>query len=179
MRRVVMDPTVTAVAFETSKPYAESPEQEEFSRMHTHTNARGLCLLAAVGLLAATTMVNAHHSFGAEYDETKPVTLKGTITEIEWTNPHTYLFMDVIDSQGRKANWKWEGYPPGVLYRTGWSRTTLKPGDMVTIFGWRARDGSNWAHSREVTLADGKKLFAGPPAGTGGGGPSAASSSAR
>jgi hypothetical protein len=113
----------------------------------------------------------AHHSFGAEYDADKPVTVTGVITKIDWTNPHSHLFMDVKDDQGNVANWKFEGYPPVVLYRTGWRKdVTIKVGDTVTVFGWRARDGTNWAHSREITFADGKKLFFGPPAGTGDGG---------
>jgi len=113
----------------------------------------------------------AHHSFGAEYDADKPITLTGVITKIEWTNPHSHFFMDVKDDQGKVANWKFEGYPPVVLYRTGWKRdVTMKPGDTITVSGWRARDGTNWAHSREITLSDGKKLFFGPPAGTGDGG---------
>jgi hypothetical protein len=122
-----------------------------------------LCL-SAVPLLA-------HHSFGAEYDADKPVTVTGVITKIDWTNPHSHLFMDVKDDQGNVANWKFEGYPPVVLYRTGWRKDlTIKVGDTVTVFGWRARDGTNWAHSREITLPDGKKLFFGPPVGTGDGG---------
>jgi V8-like Glu-specific endopeptidase len=113
----------------------------------------------------------AHHSFGAEYDANKPITLTGVVTKIEWTNPHSYFYMDVKDATGSVANWKFEGYPPGVLYRTGWKReVSMKQGDTITVFGWRARDGTNWAHSRQVTLADGKKLFFGPPAGTGDGG---------
>jgi hypothetical protein len=113
----------------------------------------------------------AHHSFGAEYDADKPVTVTGVITKIEWTNPHSHFFMDVKDDKGNVVNWKFEGYPPVVLYRTGWRKDlTMKVGDTVTVFGWRARDGTNWAHSREITLADGKKLFFGPPAGTGDGG---------
>jgi hypothetical protein len=113
----------------------------------------------------------AHHSFGAEYDADKPVTVTGVITKIDWTNPHSHLFMDVKNDQGNVANWKFEGYPPVVLYRTGWRKDlTIKVGDTVTVFGWRARDGTNWAHSREITLPDGKKLFFGPPAGTGDGG---------
>jgi len=113
----------------------------------------------------------AHHSFGAEYDASKPVTLTGVITKVEWTNPHIHFYMDVKDSKGNVANWKFEGFPPNVLYRTGWKRdVSMKAGDTVTVTGWRARDGTNWAHSREVTLLDGKKLFAGPPAGTGDGG---------
>ena len=93
------------------------------------------------------------------------------VTKIEWTNPHSYFYMDVKDDKGNVANWKFEGYGPGVLYRTGWKKdATMKPGDTVTVFGWRARDGTNWAHSREVTLPGGKKLFFGPPSGTGAGG---------
>jgi len=131
---------------------------------------RGRWWLAFFLLLMAVPVL-AHHSFGAEYDVDKPVTVMGVITKIEWTNPHTYLFMDVKDDKGNVANWKFEGYPPVVLNRTGWRKDiTMKVGDTVTVFGWRARDGTNWGHSREVTFADGKKLFFGPPAGTGDGG---------
>src|SRR5437868_95671 len=113
----------------------------------------------------------AHHSFGAEYDANSPITLTGVITRIEWTNPHSHFYLDVTDDKGNIINWKFEGYNPAVLYRIGWKKdTTLKPGDKITVFGWRARDGGNWAHSREITLSSGKKLFFGPPAGTGDGG---------
>jgi len=127
-------------------------------------------LLAAV-LSSLTNPLLAHHSFGAEYDANKPITLTGVVTRIDWTNPHSYFYLDVTDDKGNVANWKFEGYPPNALSRTGWKReATMKPGDKVTVFGWRARDASNLAHSREVTFADGKKLFFGPPAGTGDGG---------
>ena len=129
---------------------------------------RLIFLAAAVSLALPLA---AHHSFGAEYDADKPITLTGVLTKIEWTNPHSHFFMDVKDAKGNVANWKFEGYPPSVLFRTGWKKdVTMKAGDTITVFGWRARDGTNWAHSREITLSDGKKLFFGPPAGTGDGG---------
>jgi len=127
--------------------------------------------MLAGGLLLAALPVLAHHSFGAEYDASQPITLTGVVTKVEWTNPHSHFFMDVKDAKGVVANWKFEGYPPNVLYRTGWKKeVTLRPGDTITVFAWRARDGTNWAHSREVTFEDGKKLFFGPPSGTGDGG---------
>jgi hypothetical protein len=128
-------------------------------------------LLSAALLLLSPAVASAHHSFGAEYDDQKPITITGVVTKIDWTNPHSYVFLDVKDASGQVVPWKFEGYPPGVLFRTGWKRnTTMKIGDTVTIFGWRARDSSNWGHSRQVTFADGKKLYFGPPAGTGDGG---------
>lgn len=128
-------------------------------------------LLGGAVLMIVTPQVLAHHSFGAEYDGTKPVTLTGVVTRIEWTNPHSHLFLDVKDDKGNVVNWKFEGYPPSVLYRTGWKRdSTMKPGDRITVSGWPARDGTAWAHSRQITFQDGTQLFFGPPAGTGDGG---------
>lgn len=112
--------------------------------------------------------VSAHHSFGAVFDANKPVTLTGTVTKLEWTNPHSHLYISVKDEAGKTVAWTLEGYPATVLSRTGWKRDeTVKPGDTITIFGWRARDGSATAHLRQATLANGQKLFFGPPAGTG------------
>ena len=126
-------------------------------------------------LCSSATPLLAHHSFGAEYDATKPITLTGVVTKVEWTNPHSHFYLDVADDKGAVANWKFEGYNPAVLYRIGWKKdTTIKPGDKITVSGWRARDGGNWAHSREITLPGGAKLFFGPPAGTGDGGASPA-----
>ena len=122
----------------------------------------------AVVLMAATPAFS-HHSFAAEYDGEKPITLKGVVTKVEWENPHMHFLLDVTDEKGKVEEWKFEGFPPNMLVRQGWKRdVTLKVGDTVTVFAWKARNGMNQAHSREITLADGKKIFSGPPAGTGG-----------
>jgi hypothetical protein len=132
---------------------------------------RNRSAIFVLGTLAVAAPLPAHHSFGAEYDANQPITLTGVITKIDWMNPHSYFYMDVADDKGTVSNWKFEGYPPNVLYRTGWKRdVTIKQGDKITVFAWRARDGTNWAHARQVTFQDGKKLFFGPPAGTGDGG---------
>jgi hypothetical protein len=129
--------------------------------------SRTSAVLALTALLLVAG-VSAHHSFGVAFDATKTVMLTGVITKIAWTNPHTHVWVDVKDASGQVVNWTLEGYPPNVLERTGWKRDmTIKVGDTLTFFGWRARDGSPYAHLREATLADGKKLFFGPPAGTG------------
>jgi len=120
-------------------------------------------------LLAAAASLGAHHSFAAEYDGSKPVTVMGTVAKIDWQNPHIYLYLDVKDDQGAVAQWKFEGYPPNMLVRQGWKRdVTLKVGDSITVFGWRARLDPHQGAAREVTFADGRRLAAGPPAGTGG-----------
>jgi hypothetical protein len=129
--------------------------------------SRAAVAIALTGWLSAATL-SAHHSFGVAFDATKTVMLTGVITKIAWTNPHTHVWVDVKDANGHVVNWTLEGYPPNVLERTGWKKdVTIKVGDTLTFFGWLARDGSPFAHLREATLADGKKLFFGPPAGTG------------
>ena len=126
--------------------------------------------LLALTAISASALL-AHHSFGAEYDANKPFTMTGVVTKVEWTNPHTHVFLDVKDANGKVTAWKLEGFPPVVLYRNGWKKdVTIKAGDEVIVTGWLARDGGDWGHSREVTFKDGKKMFFGPPAGTGDGG---------
>jgi hypothetical protein len=128
---------------------------------------RGYFLAGFLGLLLSAPAF-AHHSFGAEYDDTKPVTITGVVTKLDWENPHIHFYVDVKDDSGNVVQWKFEGFPPNMLIRQGWRRDiTMKPGDTVTVFGWRARDGSNFAHSREITWPDGKKMTSGPPASTG------------
>jgi hypothetical protein len=119
-------------------------------------------LVAVCGLLAPAAAL-AHHSFGAEYDEKKPVTLKGAITKVEWTNPHVHFYLDIKDDKGNVTNWNLELTSPNVLVRNGWSRHTLNVGDQVSVEGSLAKDGSQMANARAVTLSDGKKLYALPP----------------
>ncbi len=111
----------------------------------------------------------AHHSFAAYFDGQKAVTLTGEVTGVEWTNPHFHFSMDVKDANGAVSRWRFEGFPPNMLVRQGWQRdVTLTPGTMITVEGWAARSEPNAGAARWVTLADGRKLAAGPPAGTGG-----------
>ena len=118
-------------------------------------------LLASAGILVSALPVFAHHSFAAEYDASKPVELKGVVTKVEWTNPHARFYVDVKDAGGTVTNWNFELASPNVLSRNGWTRHTLKEGDVISVQGSRAKDGSFLANARSVTLSDGKKVFAG------------------
>jgi hypothetical protein len=100
-----------------------------------------------------------HHSFAAEFDSSKPVELKGSVTRLEWTNPHAWIFVDVKEENGKVTNWGCELGSPNILLRNGWTRESLKAGDNVVITGSRAKDGSNIANARTVRLADGKRVF--------------------
>lgn len=115
-----------------------------------------------LGLIAPLAAIYAHHAVAAEFDLNKKVTLQGRVTKIEWMNPHVYLYVDVATS-GKTANWACETAGPNTLARQGWSRSTLKIGDQVTVVGFRARDGSYVASAREVVLANGRKVFVGSP----------------
>jgi len=124
-------------------------------------------VFAAVAALLATGIAMGHHSFAAEYDANKPVTLKGTVTKVEWTNPHARFYVDVKDERGEVTNWNLELASPNVLVRNGWTRKSLSVGDEVTVQGSAAKDGSKMANARAVTLADGKRVFAGSSGGDG------------
>jgi hypothetical protein len=121
-----------------------------------------------VSLAIFVTPLLAHHSFAAEYDEKKPVTLKGVVTKVEWANPHARFYVDVKDAKGNVTNWNLELASPNVLVRSGWKRNSLQVGDAVEVSGSQAKDGSNMANARAVTLPDGRKVFAGS---SGDGGP--------
>jgi hypothetical protein len=116
------------------------------------------------GAVLAAFPAAGHHSFAAEYDSSAPITVKGTVTKVEWTNPHSYVYVDVRDVNGNVVNWAVEGYPPNTLRRTGFTRDLMKQGDIVTINGWKARDGANRMAARDVTFANGNKMYFGPTA---------------
>ena len=115
---------------------------------------------AGLGMLLASVPAIAHHSFAAEFDSAKPIKLTGSVTKIEWMNPHAYFYIDVKDEKGQTANWGLEMGSPNGLMRQGWTRNSMKIGDMVTVEGSAAKDGSNIGNARSVSLAGGQRLFA-------------------
>ena len=117
--------------------------------------------VATLGVWLYTAPVFAHHSFAAEFDERKPVTLKGTITKMDWVNPHSWLYIDVKTADGKTENWALEFGSPNSLYRRGWKKESLPVGAEVTVTGWLSRTEANKANAKDVILPDGKKLFVG------------------
>jgi Family of unknown function (DUF6152) len=119
--------------------------------------------VAAIGLLLSAGSVVAHHAFTAEFDAAKPMKVTGTVTKFEWTNPHTWFYLDIKDDDGTMANWGFEMNSPNQLLRNGWTRNTLKVGDVVSVEAFRAKDGSHVANAKVVTLTStGQKLLAAP-----------------
>jgi len=129
---------------------------------------RGIAaLLMTIAVLFSGISIAAHHSFAAQYDSNKPITLKGDITRIEWANPHIYFYLDAKDEQGNPVRWTCESGAPGALSRRGFKRGDLKLGDTIVVDGYRAKNGSNMMDARRVTLADGR-IVSGGSAGDGG-----------
>jgi hypothetical protein len=120
-------------------------------------NAR-TALLAALLLSATVAPVNAHHSFYAEFDQNKQVTLEGTVVKMEWVNPHSWLHLEVTNAKGEKEVWKVEGGSPAVLLRLGWTRDSIPPGIRVKVVGFQAKDGALRANSRSVEFPDGRSM---------------------
>jgi len=120
-----------------------------------------LALLAGIVAVLAATPIDAHHSFAAEFDRDKPITLTGTVTKLEWTNPHARIYIDVKDERGTVVNWDFELGPPNGLMRRGWNRNSLRQGHVVTINGFLSKTAPHVANARTVKLSDGREVFAG------------------
>lgn len=125
--------------------------------------ARNLLMLMVVATAAVTTAfpVMAHHSFAAEYDADKPVTLTGSVTKMAWINPHSWIYIDVKRPDGTVENWAVEAGPPGTLVRAGFTKESLASGTVIKVNGYRAKDGALRANGRDITLPDGRLLFVG------------------
>ena len=127
-------------------------------------------LVVLVSILSFAVVASAHHSFAAEYDNNKQVTVKGVVQKVAWVNPHAYVYIDVTEENGKITTWAFESLSPNALARQGWSRNSLKFGEPVTVSGYLAKDGkpladgSVHANSRSITTADGRKVFVGSSA---------------
>jgi hypothetical protein len=128
---------------------------------HVFPSAFAVVALLLMSLLTSLPAA-AHHSFAAEYDSHDVITLTGVITAVEWTNPHTYVHVNVKDAAGKVTDWALEGYPPNTLKRTGFAKAALKEGDTITITAYKSKDGSHTGAGREITFSDGSKKFLGP-----------------
>jgi len=115
----------------------------------------------ALTLFSTSSPILAHHGFAVEFEQNNPITLSGVVTKMEFMNPHIYFYVDVKGNDGKVVNWAFEGGPPNVIYRQGWRKDTLKPGDVVTVKGFRAKDGTHLAACTTVKLSDGRELYAG------------------
>jgi uncharacterized protein DUF6152 len=122
--------------------------------------AFGIAAVVALSLAAGSNTSFAHHAFSAEFDQSKPVKVQGSISKLEWTNPHAWLFIDSKGTDGKVVTWRFEMGAPNALLRAGWSKTDIKPGTEVTVSGFLARSGGSVGNAYQVRLADGRDLFA-------------------
>ena len=118
-------------------------------------------VLTGAALLCGAASAAAHHAFAAEFDAKKPISLKGTVARMEWINPHTWIHLDVKRADGKVERWMIEGGPPNALYRRGFTKDSLPVGAQIVVEGFRAKDGSMRGNGRDITFADGRKLFLG------------------
>ncbi len=129
--------------------------------MHVHPGRIAVGAALVFALLAGTAPVVAHHSFAAEFDANQPVTLKGTVTRMEWVNPHSWIHLDVKNEDGSITKWMIEGGTPNTLFRRGFTKNSLAPGTEITVEGFRAKNGANRANGADLILPDGSRLFMG------------------
>jgi hypothetical protein len=129
--------------------------------------------VVGIALLVAAVPAWAHHAFGAEFDANKPVKMQGTVTKMEWINPHAWIHIDVKETDGKVTKWMIEAAAPNALLRRGWTKQSLLPGTDIMVEGFRAKDGANRANGSIITTPDGRKLFVGSSAGDPGAAPGA------
>jgi len=131
------------------------------------SNARSVSTVA-IALMLATLPSHAHHSFSAQFDAKKPLKMTGTVTKVEWQNPHSWFYLDVKGDGGNVTNWGWELASPNLLLRRGWTPKTLEAGAVVTVEGFQALDGSNMANARVIVLTSTGQTLLGPSSQNGG-----------